>query len=78
MNTGIDDVHNLSWKLAAMLKGWGGPKLLDSYEAERKPIGFRNTGACRKYSTKWQDSSIPSEIEDDTPEGQAAREMQQR
>ena len=57
-----------------MLKGWGGPKLLDSYEAERKPIGFRNTGACRKYSTKWQDPSISSEIEDDTPEGQLARE----
>ena len=38
MNTGIEDVANLSWKLAAMLQGWGGPKLGASFEAERKPI----------------------------------------
>jgi hypothetical protein len=74
MNTGIDDVHNLSWKLAAVWKGCGGPRLLDSYDAERKPIGFRNTGACRKYSIKQQDPNIPPELEDDTPVGETARE----
>jgi len=47
MNTGIEDSANLGWKLAAALQGWGGPKLLDSYEIERKPIGYRNTGASR-------------------------------
>lgn len=73
MNTGIDDVHNLAWKLAAVLNGWGGSKLLASYEIERRPIGFRNTGACRKYSTKWRDPDIPAELEDDTLEGQEAR-----
>lgn len=74
MNTGIDDAHNLAWKLAATFHGWGGPRLLESYEIERRPIGFRNTGACRKYSTKWLDPDIPPEIEDETPEGEAARQ----
>jgi 2,4-dichlorophenol 6-monooxygenase len=42
LNTGIQDAHNLAWKLAAVLKGEAGPDLLDSYEAERRPIGQRN------------------------------------
>ncbi|MEV8452370.1 FAD-dependent monooxygenase [Streptomyces sp. NPDC052095] len=37
-NTGIQDAHNLAWKLAAVLKGEAGPGLLDSYEAERLPV----------------------------------------
>jgi len=39
MNTGVQDVHNLAWKLAAVLQGWGAPDLLDTYEAERLPLG---------------------------------------
>ncbi len=39
MNTGIQDVHNLAWKLAAVIDGWAGASLLDSYEAERLPYG---------------------------------------
>jgi len=39
MNTGVQDVHNLAWKLAAVLQGWGAPALLDTYEAERLPVG---------------------------------------
>jgi 2,4-dichlorophenol 6-monooxygenase len=42
LNTGIQDVHNLTWKLAAVLKGEAGPGLLESYEAERLPVGARN------------------------------------
>jgi 2-polyprenyl-6-methoxyphenol hydroxylase-like FAD-dependent oxidoreductase len=42
MNTGIQDAVDLSWKLAAVRQGWGGPYLLDSYDAERRPIGHRN------------------------------------
>lgn len=42
MNTGVAEAHNLAWKLAACLQGWGGDKLLASYEAERLPIGRRN------------------------------------
>ncbi|MBD0746717.1 FAD-dependent monooxygenase [Streptomyces sp. CBMA152] len=38
MNTGIGDVDNLAWKLAAVTTGYAGDALLDSYEAERRPI----------------------------------------
>jgi 2-polyprenyl-6-methoxyphenol hydroxylase-like FAD-dependent oxidoreductase len=39
-NTGIADVHNLAWKLAAVLRGEAHPSLLDSYDAERRPAGY--------------------------------------
>ncbi len=45
MNTGIGDAIDLSWKLDAVLKGWGGPALLKSYEAERRPVAQRNVAA---------------------------------
>jgi putative polyketide hydroxylase len=39
-NTGIEDVHNLAWKLAAVLSGQSSPALLDTYGAERRPIAW--------------------------------------
>ena len=39
MNTGIQDAANLGWKLAAAVDGWGDEQLLDSYHAERHPVG---------------------------------------
>jgi 2-polyprenyl-6-methoxyphenol hydroxylase-like FAD-dependent oxidoreductase len=38
MNTGVQDVHNLAWKLAAALKGAASPRLLDTYHDERQPV----------------------------------------
>ena len=52
MNTGIGDACDLGWKLAAMLHGYGGPRLLASYELERRPIGRRNCDAARRHSEK--------------------------
>ena len=73
MNTGMDDSANLAWKLAAVLQGWGGPNLLDSYQGERKPTGIRNTGASRKYASMMHDAEVPENIEAEGPEGDAAR-----
>ncbi|MEQ9004800.1 MAG: FAD-dependent monooxygenase, partial [Pseudomonadales bacterium] len=42
MNTGVVDAQNLAWKLAAVLKGQAGDALLDSYEAERRPVAVVN------------------------------------
>jgi 2-polyprenyl-6-methoxyphenol hydroxylase-like FAD-dependent oxidoreductase len=42
MNTGIGDACDLGWKLAAVLHGFAGPALLDSYDAERRSVGLRN------------------------------------
>ena len=38
INLGFEDARNLGWKLAAELRGWAGPGLLDSYDAERRPV----------------------------------------
>ncbi|CAI5523158.1 unnamed protein product [Closterium sp. Naga37s-1] len=43
MNTGIQDAHNLAWKLAALLQGTASPALLSTYEAERRPVAVENT-----------------------------------
>jgi hypothetical protein len=50
MNSGVGDAVDLSWKLHATLRGWGGPELLKSYEVERRQVGERNVGASR-YAT---------------------------
>lgn len=42
MNMGLQDSVDLGWKLEAVLRGWGGPGLLDSYEVERRPVSIRN------------------------------------
>jgi FAD-dependent monooxygenase len=42
MNTGIADAVDIGWKLAAVIQGWGGAVLLDSYEAERRPVAIAN------------------------------------
>ncbi len=69
MNTGIDDAANLSWKLAAVLQGWGGPSLLDSYEIERKPIAIRNTRVARAIAKQVGSFEIPAGMEEDSPAG---------
>ena len=43
LNTGVVDAWNLAWKIAATIRGDAGPALLDSYEAERRPVAQRNT-----------------------------------
>jgi 2,4-dichlorophenol 6-monooxygenase len=42
LNTAVQDAHNLAWKLAAVLNGQASESLLDSYEAERRPVAARN------------------------------------
>ncbi len=49
MNTGIGDAVDLGWKLAALLKGWGGRTLLESYDAERRAVGARNVRMATEF-----------------------------
>jgi 2-polyprenyl-6-methoxyphenol hydroxylase-like FAD-dependent oxidoreductase len=72
-NTGIDDAVNLGWKLAAACHGWGGPKLLETYETERRPIGVRNTTESGRLAEQAAALEIPPHIEDATPAGHAER-----
>lgn len=75
MNSGVGDAFDLSWKLAATIKDWGGKGLLDAYEQERRPVGLRNRDA-----SGWAAAGVPiwrrlikSNVRDDTPEGAALR-----
>lgn len=75
MNTGIGDAIDLGWKLAGTLAGWGGTGLLDSYEAERRPIALKNMGASG-WSAEgmflWRQQWTPDVLAD-TTDGAAAR-----
>ena len=42
LNSGVQDAHNLAWKLAFVLKGWADDRLLDSYSSERRPVAQSN------------------------------------
>lgn len=72
-NTAAEDAVNLGWKLAAMIKGWGGPLLLASYETERQAIAKRNTKYARGFADSVGLFVPPPELEDETPAGVAAR-----
>ena len=74
MNTGIGDAVDLGWKLAATLSGWGGPELLASYDAERRPIGLRNVGmAAEFYLAHGEFADGIAAIEDDSEAGRQLR-----
>ena len=73
MNTGIGDVTNLSWKIEAMLRGWGGDRLLESYTTERRPIGKRNVDyAAARYARGEKVTPTPHILED-SPDGEKER-----
>jgi hypothetical protein len=73
-NTAVEDAVNLGWKLAALLKGWGGPRLLDSYGIERQANARRNTGYARGFADSLGLFVPPEELEDDSAAGAAARQ----
>ena len=75
MNAGIADAMNLSWMLAAVIKGWAGPQLLDAYEIERQPITEQVSRHAMELALNWSQryGPIPDAIEQPGPEGDAAR-----
>lgn len=63
-NTGVQDAANLAWKLAAVLTGEADDALLDSYEAERRPVGLLTV---EQAYTRYVRRVTPEEIGPDTP-----------
>ncbi|GAA0917949.1 FAD-dependent monooxygenase [Nonomuraea longicatena] len=57
MNCAIQDADNLAWKLAAVHHGWAGPGLLNSYEAERRPVGADTVAESRRSLLATLDST---------------------
>src|SRR5207244_9750523 len=72
-NTAVEDAVNLGWKLAAVLKGRAAPRLLESYELERKPLAVRNTTYAKGFADSLGNYQPVAQIEDDTPQGAEAR-----
>jgi 2-polyprenyl-6-methoxyphenol hydroxylase-like FAD-dependent oxidoreductase len=72
-NTGIGDAVDLGWKLAGVIEGWGGEGLLQSYEAERRPIGLRNVEEAASNNVAY--TALPNDpvLEDAGPRGAARR-----
>jgi len=73
MNMGVADGVDLGWKIAAVLQGWGGPALLESYEAERKPVhNFVMDEAVANHGLLSHQLWQPG-LEDDTDDGARLR-----
>jgi 2-polyprenyl-6-methoxyphenol hydroxylase-like FAD-dependent oxidoreductase len=75
MNAGIADAMNLSWTLAAWLKGWGAEGILDAYQAERQPITEQVSRFAMDHAIALQKEreGVPASIEEPGPAGDAAR-----
>lgn len=72
-NTAVEDAVNLAWKLAAAVRGTGGPALLASYEQERRPLAQRNTAYARHFADSVGLFPARPELEEAGPAGDAAR-----
>lgn len=74
-NTSVDDAVNLGWKLAAVVRGWASEKLLDSYEAERKPIAHRNTTFARSMADSIGSIKVPANVDAEGAEAEQVRQQ---
>ncbi len=72
-NTGVDDAVNLGWKLAALVAGWGGPALLDSYERECRPEALRRTRFAAECAERLAVFKPSAALDQESGEGAAAR-----
>jgi 2-polyprenyl-6-methoxyphenol hydroxylase-like FAD-dependent oxidoreductase len=72
-NTAVEDAVNLGWKLASAVRGQATSALLDSYEAERKPLAERNTRYARQFADSVGLFTAKPELEDDSPAGETER-----
>ncbi|WP_219418359.1 FAD-dependent monooxygenase [Pseudonocardia nigra] len=73
LNTGIGDAVDLGWKLAAVLHGWGGPALLDSYEAERRPVQDRVIREAEQNMRTPSMELLTDDLDRDDAAGERAR-----
>ena len=73
MNTGIGDVDNLGWKLAAICKGWGTVSLIETYETERRPVAIRNLAQSYALAEAKSSLQVPNGIEKSGSEGEKIR-----
>jgi len=73
LNTGIGDAVDLGWKLAADLAGWGGLRLLDSYQAERRPLHRRVIDEATANMATLAPELLDDDLDRPGPAGDRAR-----
>jgi 2-polyprenyl-6-methoxyphenol hydroxylase-like FAD-dependent oxidoreductase len=73
MNTGIGDAVDLGWKLAAVVQGWGGQALLESYVSERRPVAMRNVLEASGNLRRMLSPSGNPDLLEATEQGEATR-----
>jgi len=73
MNTGISDAMGLSWRLSANVQGWGGRRLFEDYEAERRSVGEATSRAALKIDSDMTEIGRDPELHADTARGAELR-----
>lgn len=73
MNTGIGSAADLGWKLTAVLQGWAGAGLLDTYELERRPVAIASLEEANVNLRRTMDRGLPPGLHDDGPRGERVR-----
>jgi 2-polyprenyl-6-methoxyphenol hydroxylase-like FAD-dependent oxidoreductase len=72
-NTCIGDAVNLGWRLAAVIRGWGGPGLLSGYDAERRPVAARTIRDATRNGSALASDFASEALDEVGPAGTAAR-----
>ncbi|MFW3168854.1 FAD-dependent oxidoreductase [Geodermatophilus sp. CPCC 206100] len=72
-NTGIGDAVDLGWKLAAAVSGWAGEELLDSYEADRRPVAAATIAEAERNMAVLTPELSRPDLDGDGPSAAAAR-----
>ncbi len=73
MNTGFGDAVDIGWKLAAVLDGWGGETLLESYEVERRPVQAKIIAEATANMSVLSNELLTQEIDQEGRAGDQAR-----
>lgn len=73
MNTGIQEAVDIGWKLAAVLAGWGGARLLASYDLERRPVAQTIVDEAARNFTQFAKLPIGDDIDAGTPAAASLR-----
>ena len=75
LNTGLGDAVDLGWKLAAVIDGWGGSLMLDSYEAERRPVQAAVIAEATANMSVLATELLAEDIDAPGPDGDRARRL---
>ena len=73
MNMGIGDAADIGWKVAAVLNGWGGPRLLETYTMERREAAEFIIGGSAHNNRVWGKELVKEHMEEDSARGEQAR-----